>query len=299
MIYFRLQNDDVRFWTDHAHWDAEHARTRLAIARLEELAGHFPPNPHIEYDRGLLWFHHAGCGKRAREHFLASYRLAAEQGIRGTQWFAARYLWKVLDSADEAEHWIDQAIDAAPGHDPELAVLQQHRQDLRNGEYYDVLWILALGAAEHGDFGTAAAIAEVSLGVCAGDPQTEATRRGVRAEWLRTLDRVEHQQLATMGEQYPPEDRIALAEAVAENERALAVDAHDARLWNFRSAWLQSLGRHEEGIAAADRAIKLRPSAYSRPWMNKASCYFELKRDADALACARRALEIAGAGICR
>jgi tetratricopeptide (TPR) repeat protein len=297
MIYFHLQNDDVRFWTDHAHWDAEHARTRLAIARLDELAGHFPPNPHIEYDRGLLWFHHAGCGKRAREHFLESYRLASEQRIRGTQWFAARYLWKVVDSVDEAEHWIDQAIDAAPGHDPELTLLRQHRQDLRNGEYHDVLWILALGGAEHGDFGTAAAMAEISLGVCAGDPQTEATRRGARAEWLRTLDRVEQQQLATLGEQYPPEDRIALAEAVAENERALAVDPHDARLWNFRSAWLQWLGRHEEGLAAADRAIKLRPSGYSRPWMNKASCYFELKRDVDAHECARRALEIAkGAG---
>ena len=119
MIYFHLQNDDIRFWTDHAHWDAEHARTRLAIARLDELAGYLPPNPHIEYDRGLLWFHHVGNGRQAREHFLESYRLATEQGIRGTQWFAARYLWKVVDSVDEAEHWIDQAIKAAPAHDPE------------------------------------------------------------------------------------------------------------------------------------------------------------------------------------
>ena len=105
MIYFHLQNDDIRFWTDHAHWDAEHARTRLAIARLDELAGYLPPNPHIEYDRGLLWFHHVGNGTQAREHFLESYRLATEQRIRGTQWFAARYLWKVVDSVDEAEHW--------------------------------------------------------------------------------------------------------------------------------------------------------------------------------------------------
>jgi tetratricopeptide (TPR) repeat protein len=297
MIYFHLQNDDIRFWTDHAHWDAEHARTRLAIARLDELAGYLPPNPHIEYDRGLLWFHHVGNGRQAREQFLESYRLATEQGIRGTQWFAARYLWKVVDSVDEAEHWIDQAIEAAPAHDPELAVLRQHRQDLRHGEYCDVLWVLALGAAEHGDFGTAAAMVDFSLGVHAGDPQTEATRRGARAEWLRTLDRVEQQQRATLGEQYLPEDRIALAEAVAENERALAADPHDARQWNSRSAWLQWLGRHEESLAAADRALELRPSGYSRPWMNKASCYFELKRDAEALECARRALDIAkGAG---
>ncbi len=164
MMYFHLQNDDIRFWTDHAHWDAEHARTQLAIARLDELAGHFPPNPHIEYDRGLLWFHHAGNGKRAREHFLKSYRLATEQRIRGTQWYAARYLWKIADSADEAEYWIDQAIEAAPALDPERLGLRQHRQNLRQGQYCDVLWVLALGAAEHGDFGTAAAMAEVSLG---------------------------------------------------------------------------------------------------------------------------------------
>ena len=128
-----------------------------------------------------------------------------------------------------------------------------------------MLWVLALGAAEHGDFGTAAAMADISLGVRAGDPQTEATRRGARAEWLRTLDRVEQQQRATLGEQYPPEDRIALAEAVAENERSLAADPHDARQWNSRSAWLQWLGRHEESLGAADRASSCVPRAIHVP----------------------------------
>jgi hypothetical protein len=96
-----------------------------------------------------------------------------------------------------------------------------------------------------------------------------------------------------MGEQYLPEDRIALAEAVAENERALAADPHDARLWNFRSVWLQCLGRHEEALAAADRALELRPFGYPRPWMNKAFTYFEMKRDGEALEWAQRALKIA------
>jgi tetratricopeptide (TPR) repeat protein len=295
MIYFHVQNDDIKFWTDHAHWDAEHGRTKLAIARLDELAGYFSPNPHIEYDRGLLWYHHVGNAKRAREHFLESYRLATEQRVRSTQWFAALYLWKVAGSVDESEQWIDRALAAAARLDPERLALKQYRQWLRQGEYCAVMWFHALGSAEHGNFGTAAAIAEISLAAGVGNPQTEVSRRGTRAEWLRMLDRMEQQQRVTMGEQYPPEERIALAEAVAENERALAADPHDARLWNFRSAWLRSLGKYEEALAAADRALKLRPWGYSRPWMNKATTYFELKRDNEALDCARRALDIATA----
>ena len=221
--------------------------------------------------------------------------MATEQKARGTQWFAARYLWKVARSAEESEQWIDRALDAAQRFEPERLVLRQCREGLRAGEYSDVMWLHALGAAEHQDFGTAAAIAEVSLAAGVGDPQTEASRRGSRGEWLRTLDRLEQQQRATMGEQYLPEDRIALAEAVAENERALAADPYDARLWNFRAAWLQSLGKYEEALAAAEKALELRPSGYSRPWMNKASTYFELRRDDEALDCARRALDIATA----
>jgi tetratricopeptide (TPR) repeat protein len=295
MIYFCVQNDDVRFWTDHAHWDAEHARTKLAVARIDELAGYFPPNPHIEYDRGLLWYHHVGNAERARTHFLESYRLATEQQVRGTQWFAARYLWKLAGSAEESEQWIDRALGAAQRFEPERLVLRQCREGLRAGEYSDVMWLHALGAAEHKDFGTAGAIAEVSLGTGVRDPQMDASRRGMRAEWLRRLDLMEQQQRATMGEQYPPEDRLALDEAVAENERALAADPHDARLWNFRAAWLQSLGKHEEALAAADKALELRPVGYSRPWMNRASIYFDLKRDDEALDCARRARDIATA----
>src|SRR5664280_305335 len=180
-----------------------------------------------------------------------------------------------------------------PRLDPERKGLRQNRQGLREGAYCDVMWLHALGAMEHGDFGTAAALAEVSLNAGTGDPQTEASRRGTRAEWLRMLDRMEEQQRAGLGEQYPPDDRIALAEAVAENDRALAVDPYDARQWNFRAAWLTKLGKHDESITAADRALELRPSGYSRPWMNKATVYFELKRDREALECARRALEIA------
>ena len=293
MIYFHLQNDDIRFWTDHAHWDAEHGRTRLAIARLDELARNFAANPHIEYDRGLLWYHHAGNAQRSREHFLESYRLATEQGVRGTQWFTARYLWKVARSTAESEQWIDRALDAAQRFESERIVLRQCREGLRGAEYSDVMWLHALGAAEHQDFGTAAAIAEVSLAAGLGNPQTEASRRGKRSEWLRMLDRTEEQQRATMSELYPPEDRIALSEAVAENARALAADPYDARLWNFRAAWLRSLGKHEEALAAADTALELRPSGYSRPLMNKAFIYFELKRDSEALEYARHALEIA------
>jgi hypothetical protein len=81
---------------------------------------------------------------------------------------------------------MDRALDAAQRFEPERRGLRQYRKDLRAGECSDVMWLHALAAAEHGDFGTAAAIAETSLELGASNPQTEASRRGARAEWLRT-----------------------------------------------------------------------------------------------------------------
>jgi len=295
--YFHHQNDDVRFWTDHAHWDAEHGRVRLAIQRLEELAAEFPNNAHIAYDQGLLWNHHTGNGRRAREYFLAAERMASEQKVKGTQWYAARYLAKLVDTPDESRRWSELVLSLAPRSHPDRVAFSPRLNPLETGaDYGELLWVFSTQSAGLKEYGTASAIAEIALSLERLAPGVEAARRRNRAEWLRMLDRTEEQQRSALVEIFPPEDRLALMEGVAEIDRALAADPYDAVMWNLNAGWRQSLGRNEQAIQSAEKAIELRPLTYSRPWVNKAAALYELKRDEEALECARRALEVARSG---
>ena len=225
MKYFRHQNDDIRLWTNHAHWDAEHGRVMFAICRLEELASEFPLDAHIAYDQGLLWNHHAGNGRCSRDYFLRAEKLAAEQRIKGTRWYAAQYLAKLSDSASESRSWIEVVLSLAPRIHPSRQVFRSWLEALDTGaDIGELFWRFSTQSAGLGEYGTAAAIAEFSLAAVTLGPREEAARRRNRAEMLRALDRTESQQRTALGELFPPEDRPALLEAIAEIERALLAD---------------------------------------------------------------------------
>jgi len=292
--YTRHQGDEIRIWTDRAHWEAEHGRVKLAIARLQELADEFPQNPHVAYDQGLLWCHHVGNGHRAREFFLMAARMADEQNVKGTRWFAARYLAILSSSPDEARSWVDIILSLAPRRHRDRKRYRLLMDDLNSGEPYGhLMWLHADKVSSDGEPGFAAAIAEIALELGKESPTFEVSVRRGRAEWLRMLDQKESQQ--RLPEIFPSSDRLALQEAVAELERALQVDPHDAALWNFKAAWCELLGRHLESIEAADKAIALRPVGYPRPWINKAMALYSWERDEEALSCARKGLEVANA----
>jgi hypothetical protein len=123
----------------------------------------------------------------------------------------------------------------------------------------------------------------------------EVQARRSRAECLRALDVRAHQHRETMAEHCPPEERLALLEALAEIDRALACDEYDAELWNFKAAWSYLLARPEEAIRCASRSIELRPNNYAKPWTNKAAALWRLGRGEEALGCAQEALRQAAA----
>ncbi len=196
-------------------------------------------------------------------------------------------------SPDEAGSWVDVILSLAPWRHRDRAKYGALAKDLKDFPYDTLMWVHAAEIATAGVRGYAAAVAEIALKVQTRSPTDEANGRRNRAEWLRMVDRTEG--LQREPEIFPVSDRLALQEAVAEIERALLADPYDATMWNFKAAWCELLGRHEESIAAAQEAIALRPVSYPRPWINKAGTLYALGLDQEAVSCARTALEIAEA----
>ena len=74
-----------------------------------------------------------------------------------------------------------------------------------------------------------------------------------------------------------------LSAAEAEFEKALALNPNSADVLTFYSAWASSFGKPEQGVAAAERAMRLDPSY--PPWANQmfAYAYFMNGRYAEAI----------------
>ena len=110
------------------------------------------------------------------------------------------------------------------------------------------------------------------------------------------LDSEARRRRKSMGEDFPPQDQLALAEALSEIDQALALDEYDAELWNLKAAWCVLARRYEESIACADQAIELRPEGYPEPYQNKTISLWWLGRRTEARACAETGIRQAEAG---
>ena len=220
MKYFRHQRDDIQFWTDRAHSEAEHGYANFAAERLGHLAEEFPGNPHIAYDRGLIALHHLGRGEESRHFFVAAHRGAVEQDIAGTQRFAARYLARLASTPEESRQWAEcvLALDEQDRDKGEFGALLRALDSAE--EYPDLLWISATECARRGEYGLAAGIAEVYLGLSTMAPLEEASHRLLRSQWLRALDQTEMQQRASLGEIFPAEERLAREHRLHDHDSA-------------------------------------------------------------------------------
>ena len=92
---------------------------------------------------------------------------------------------------------------------------------------------------------------------------------------------------------FAPDERLTLQDAIADIDKATALDAFDAQLWNHKAAWLCLMDRCEEWIECADKSINLRPNGYAKPYQNKAVAYRKLKMPEDARENAAKTIEIA------
>jgi hypothetical protein len=295
MRFFLRSTADAMFAINRCYFEADHGHAGLAVDRLSDLADEIPGNAHITYAEGIIRRDYLGQGQAARERFERAYELSLLGRLRKKTGYLAAYNAAML-ARNEAEfrRWAERAVRCCPL----LRLAERQRFGMLISEldrgipYRDLLIAQSAMFAEDAqkeDHGHAAAALEIVQSEPMGEQQELAFRKQ-RANHLRELDRRDEEIRAQTGEAFPPDERIALREAMSELERALALDESDATLWNFKSSWCISLQRYEQGIHAADKAIERRPHMYPRPHVNKASCLYMLDRHAEAVASARESL---------
>jgi len=227
----------------------------------------------------------AGQGRQAYDCFCRAHdlnRARSDAIINAT-----------LLAPDEREfrRWVDSCRGAVP--DSERAfkeIVEGLLRALEQGsEYSTLMRDMALGLASGGETGRAAATMGIALASHSLPPVEEAGERRWRAQQLRTVDQKDEDLRRAHCEHFPPEERLALQEALAELNRAIAGDDCDAEVWNLKSVYSLRLDYSEEALAAADRSVKLRPHGYAKPHINRALALWALKRDAEALEAAREA----------
>jgi tetratricopeptide (TPR) repeat protein len=80
-------------------------------------------------------------------------------------------------------------------------------------------------------------------------------------------------------------------DALAETDKALAINQNFIPAWVQKAGLLNVLGRYDEAIAATDKALALKPNS-SEAWTNRADALNNLGRYSEALDASNRALAI-------
>jgi len=283
--YRRDQEDKINS-LNRCFFDADHGWVPLALERLADVRREFPADGQVEYAEALIRKDHLGQGIQAEEFFLSA--LAADPSHQ----FAAFNSAKYARSRDEFLRQYEAARRLAPD-DPDLRLFVAMEEDSRSRPYRELLSWAVQQCQEHQIWGDCAAVAELCTHAGEYSLEDELAVRRTRAGALRELDKAAERSRSARGEGFPPEERVALSEAIAELDRALELDPEDHMLWNFRCAWVHLLGREDEAIEAAEKALSLCPSGYLKPLTNKALALASKGRKDEARTLAARALEAA------
>ncbi|MGA2456893.1 MAG: hypothetical protein ABSF85_04950 [Terriglobales bacterium] len=286
MKRYKRDNDDKINSLNRCYFDAEHGWVHLALDRLADVRLEFANDGQVEYCEALIRKDFLGQGAVAEEFFLKALR--ADPSHKFAAFNAAKY----ARSWDEFQRQAGVARIACAG-DPDLQFLRQVEEGAQHVRYED---LLAQGAQEyqaHEKFGESAALAELSLGAGPHSLENELALRSGRALALRELDKAAANSRTNRGEGFPPDERLALKDAIRELGKAIELDPEDHVSWNFQSAWMILLCRWEEATAAADKALSLSPEGYLKPITNKATALAGKGQEDDARALAMKALESA------
>lgn len=294
MKFYQRQPDEVQTVINRCYFDADHGRVSLGLARLDELGREFPGNAHIAYAEGQIRRDYLGQGLAAGPLFERAHEIALAQNLRTeTQWFSTCNLVQLAAKEADWRRWIGVARSEKGANQPECRVFANMLNHVDEGTpFHEMVTQAAAAAAETEGHGLAAALTEVGIQAW---PRLAASQevilRKQRAMSLRQLDMAAAQRRESLGEAFPADERLALQTALEDLRRAIVLDEYDPVLWNYESAWRILLKDFDGAIRCADQAIALRPKHYPRPLINKAQALWEVKRHAEALACARAALE--------
>lgn len=283
-LYHRSKQVDLTDTIAHCDFDADHGHVKLALERLRDLEEEVGADAKISYAEGLLRRDFLGQGQQSHQCFVRALELNSTHAL------AACNATHSAPSEAAFRQWADVASRLSPSDAPGLQTLMRQLAS-EGASYQELLLHRSATRFNNKKYGSCTAFLELALQAGMLEENKESQMRRHRSQCLRVLDREAEQLRESAGERYPPEERLPLQEAVDELDRAIALDEYDAELWNLRSAWCVLLDHNEEAIVAADRSIRLRPSGYPRPYLNKATALLKLSRDEEGLAMATRAKE--------
>ncbi len=286
---FQWTPDNKMTSITRAHFDARHGRVRLALQRLEDLSRIFPEDPDVAQAEAFVRMDYIGQGEHAGKLFKKAFRWRQNDPA------AAKNVTLLARSAEEFHELAEIALPLNPKDRNFQKQVELINQSLSEGiKFWETLHLRVAFAEEHKNYGAAAALSGLSLYYAKEmGGEIELSTRKTRAKCLRELDKIAANRRQAVLEPVSPEKRLALQEAVKELDEILRLDEYDAEMWNFKSGWCSLLHRFDEADACADRAISLRPQGYPKPWTNKGDVRLKQKKYDEALAMARKALEVA------
>jgi tetratricopeptide (TPR) repeat protein len=275
---------------NRAHFEANNSYVSFALTRLSELAEEFPNDSHVAYAEGMIRRDFVGKGAEARVLFEKAFQLSTTTQLAETRWFALCNLIGLAENEKKYRLWVEVAFkeQGKKGYEKALKALD------KGHDYATKLMDESLVHYNNREFGLAAAIVEVALGL-RSEGFNELSARHNRALFLRAVDNEVQRKRNARGEMLASDERFALHEAMKEINKCVALDPYDATFWNYKSAWSLLLEDYADSVSSAEKAMKLRPSNYPRPHINKANALLLLNRKTEALASASEAFNQAKA----
>lgn len=281
--FYKQDQEDKRNSINRCFFDAEHGWVSLALDRLAQLHEEFPDDPQVHYAEALIRKDFLGQGLSAEQEFLIAQEKATNRSRTNEN-----YLFSTFNAAKYARNITEYRRQAAIARelapdDADIGLFNQIDGALHQGARYgEILFGAVAEYQRYQKHGDCAALAEIALQADKYNVEDELSLRRARMASLRELDKAAEASRQVRGEDFPPEERLTLQDAMKELELALQLDGEDHILWNFKSAWDFTLDRPEDSIAAADKALSVCPAGYFKPMTNKALSLIKLRKIEEA-----------------
>jgi Flp pilus assembly protein TadD len=289
MRFYHRTRDHKFTGIQRSKFNVQSGRVKLAIERLQDLKEEFFNDPDLAFTEGIIRLEYLGQWNAARELFENAYNWGNNDAA------SARNLAVAARDEQEFLKWAkisEKQSGKNRAHSDNLAEIKCFIE--KGIPYWHIVKDTGEQQREAKAYGSAAAFMEQALfHVDKMSAEEELAVRKVRAQCLRALDKEASLKRTSQFEEFPPDERLTLHQAIAEIDRALLLDEYDPELWNFKSAWCNMMERYEESIQCANKAIELRPHHYPRPHNNKGDVFLKQKKYREAHKCAEEALKLA------